>query len=249
MDSQSQIKELVRTHYAGVIRSTASCCRGDDASVPSYGCGDPFSAAGLKRGEYVLDLGSGAGADVLMAAGVVGDEGRVYGLDMTDDMLEAAGQNMRTAGVRNVILLRGDIESIPLPSASVDVVISNCVINLVPDKGAALAEAHRVLKKGGRLAIADIVVDGNLDDLPLTERQIRAGLSWAACIAGALTATELRATLDSVGFDRIEISILSRYPRKRLEAAMSPEIATLLEPVVEELSGRFTSSLISAVKA
>jgi len=249
MDSPTTIKELVRTHYAGIIRSTSICCGSDEAVPSSYGCGNPFAAAALKRGEYVLDLGSGAGADVLIAARAVGEEGRVYGLDMTDDMLEAAQENARRSGIRNVVFLRGDIEAIPLPSGSIDVIISNCVVNLAPDKGAAFAEAHRVLRTGGRLAIADIVVDGNLNGLPLTERQIRAGLSWAACVAGALTTEELRATLDAAGFDNIGISIQDRYSRQRLERTMSPEITSLPGPVVDDLSGRFASSLISAVKA
>jgi arsenite methyltransferase len=248
MDSQSAIKELVRTHYGDAIRSSSGCC-GGEVAVPSYGCGNPFAAAGLKLGDYVLDLGSGAGADALMAARTVGDEGRVYGLDMTDDMLEAAQQNARMAGIRNVVFLRGDIESIPLPSASVDVIISNCVVNLTPDKGAAFGEAHRVLRSGGRMAITDIVVDGDLNGLPLTERQIRAGLSWAACIAGALTTDELRTTLEAVGFEKIDISILSRYSRQRLERTMSQEIASLPGSAIDDLSSRFTSSLISAVKA
>src|SRR6516165_1164577 len=165
-----------------------------------------------------------SGSGVLIAARAVGEEGRVYGLDMTDDMLEAAQENARRSGIRNVVFLRGDIEAIPLPSGSIDVIISNCVVNLAPDKGAAFAEAHRVLRTGGRLAIADIVVDGNLNGLPLTERQIRAGLSWAACVAGALTTEELRATLEAAGFDNIGISIEDRYSRQRLERTMSPEI-------------------------
>src|SRR5262245_31252982 len=130
MESQTAIKELVRTHYGDVIRSSSGCCGGETVAAPSYGCGNPFSAARLKRGDHVLDLGSGAGADVLLAARTVGDEGRVYGLDMTDDMLAAAQQHVQTAGVRNVVFLRGEIESIPLPSGSINVIISNCVVNL-----------------------------------------------------------------------------------------------------------------------
>jgi ubiquinone/menaquinone biosynthesis C-methylase UbiE len=247
MESPAAIKELVRTHYGDAIRSSSDCC-GGEAAASTYGCGNPFAAAGLQRGDYVLDLGSGAGADVLMAARIVGDEGRVYGLDMTDEMLEAAHRNVQAAGIRNVVFLRGDIEAIPLPSGSIDVVISNCVVNLTSDKGAAFVEAHRVLKRGGRLSITDIVVDGDLNGLPLTERQIRAGLSWAACVAGALTADELRATLDAVGFEHVEISVLTRYSRQRLERTMSPEITGLPGSVVDDLSGRFTTSLISAVK-
>src|SRR5215510_4362857 len=232
MESQTAIKELVRSHYGDAIRSSSSCCSSDEVAIFSYGCGNPFAAAGLKPGDHVLDLGSGAGVDVLMAARVVGHEGRVYGLDMTDDMLEAAQRNVQLAGLRNVVFLRGDIEAIPLPSGSIDVIISNCVVNLTPDKGAALVEAHRVLRSGGRLAVTDVVVDGDLDGLPLTERQIRAGLSWAACVAGALTTNELRATLEAVGFENIAISVLSRYSRQRLEHTMSPEIASLPVAVV-----------------
>src|SRR5262245_66284206 len=119
MESPTVIKDLVRTHYGDVIRSSAGCCGSSEELVPSYGCGNPFAAAALKRGEYVLDLGSGAGADVLIAARTVGEEGRVYGLDMTDDMLEAAQENARRSGFRNVVFLRGDIEAIPLPSGSI----------------------------------------------------------------------------------------------------------------------------------
>ena len=184
----------------------------------------------------------------MLAARKVGDEGRVYGLDMTDDMLEVAQQNARKAGARNVVFLRGDIESIPLPNESVDVIISNCVVNLAPDKHAALTEAHRVLKKGGRFAISDIVVDGDLTGLPLEEGQIRAGLSWAGCIAGALSTTELRSILAETGFTNVGIDILHRYSRERFKSKLPAEIASLPDAVVDDLVGRFASSLIYAVK-
>jgi len=269
-ESIDAIKEQVRSHYGKAIQVSAAsgCCSGgsksrehqlygtatiadlpDGVVTPSYGCGNPFAVADLKPGEVVLDLGSGAGLDVLLAARKVGDEGRVYGLDMTDEMLEVAQHNAHKAGARNVVFLRGDIESIPLPNESVDVIISNCVVNLEPNKHAALSEAHRVLRKGGRFAISDIVVDGDLAGLPLDERQIRAGVSWAGCIAGALGTTELRALLAETGFIDVRIDIFDRYSRARLKDRLAPEIASLPDADVDQMLGRFGSSLISAVKA
>src|SRR6266496_3906882 len=186
--------------------ATSSCC-GSSASAEqvlygdatlaspystSFGCGNPIALASLKAGEVVLDLGSGGGLDVLLAAKRVGTEGYVYGLDMTDEMLAVARRNAEKAGASNVEFIKGDIENIPLPDASIDTIISNCVINLSPDKGQVLHEAFRVLRPGGRLAVSDIVVDGDLTGLPVSEVQIRAALSWAGCIAGALTMEQYR---------------------------------------------------------
>src|SRR5205823_703183 len=152
-----------------------------EAVAASLGCGNPTALAALEPGETVLDLGSGGGIDVLLSAKRVGPAGKVYGLDMTDDMLALARENQRKAGAANVEFLKGTIEAIPLPNASVDVVISNCVINLSPDKDAVLREAFRVLKPGGRLAVSDVVIQGQVPD------EVRRSMElWVGCIAGAL---------------------------------------------------------------
>ena len=166
----------------------------------SLGCGVPTAVADLHEGETVLDLGSGAGADVLISARRVGPSGRVFGLDMTDEMLEAARRNAAEAGVTNVEFLRGYLEEIPLPDATVDVVISNCVINLAADKSVVLAEAARVLRPGGRVAFSDIIADPDMDDA--TRADMRA---WTGCIAGALTRTEFEQALTSAGLTDVEI--------------------------------------------
>ena len=172
----------------------------DGAVLASLGCGNPTAVADLREGEVVLDLGSGGGIDVLLSARRVGPAGRAYGLDMTDEMLDLARRNAAEAGAENVEFLRGRIEEIPLPDASVDVVISNCVVNLSPDKGAVLAEAHRVLRPGGRLGISDVVAE---DRLAPAERAERGG--WAGCIAGALSVGEYRRFLAAAGFRDVEI--------------------------------------------
>ena len=178
--------------------------------------------ASLKPGEVVLDLGSGGGLDVLLAAQRVGSQGFAYGLDMTDEMLDVARRNAEKAGASNVSFLKGDIEAIPLPENTIDVIISNCVINLAPDKGQVLSDAFRVLKPGGRLAISDIVIDGNLDEIPLSEVQIRSGLSWAGCIAGALTRDQYQELLSDAGFGDIAVDARQRY---------SPEDMLTLSPI------------------
>jgi SAM-dependent methyltransferase len=245
VDSRDTLKADVRAHYAKAIR-TSSCCGGGETA--SYGCGNPFAIAALKPGESVLDLGSGPGLDALLASRLVGPEGRVYALDMTDEMLVVALENVRKAGRTNVIFLRGDIESIPLPNDSVDVIISNCVVNLTPDKQRAAAEAFRVMRPGGRVAISDIVVDGDLSGFPLDEQQIRAGLSWAGCIAGALTTGDVATTFGAAGFVDVNVEILEHYSRQRLARRLSPEIAQLPADVVDGIARRFASSLISALK-
>lgn len=196
----------------------------------------------------MLDLGSGGGLDVLLAARRVGPTGYVYGLDMTDEMLAVARRNAAKAGASNVEFLKGDIERIPLPDASVDVIISNCVINLSPDKGEVLCEAFRVLRPGGRLAVSDIVVDGDLDGLPVSEIQIRAALNWAGCIAGALTSAQYRRLLADAGFARVEIDIRQRYTAVDMLAYAPDTLAVLPAAVVDELVGRFTSSSVTAWK-
>ncbi|MFE3205157.1 methyltransferase domain-containing protein [Embleya sp. NPDC059237] len=170
------------------------------ASAASLGCGNPAAAADLVEGERVLDLGSGGGIDVLLSARLVGPKGRVYGLDLLDEMLELAGANARRAGVDNVEFLKGSIEAVPLPAATVDVVISNCVISLAVDKGAVFAEAFRVLRPGGRFAVCDVVAGEGLT----IEEQIARG-SFAGCLAGALAASEYRAGLRAAGFIRITV--------------------------------------------
>lgn len=276
MSQQTQdpaaIKELVREHYAERIQagsccgSSASCCADSTPTeialygsaaitalpegvvTTSFGCGNPIAIASLSAGEVVLDLGSGGGLDVLLAAQRVGPGGYVYGLDMTDEMLAVAQRNAERAGADNVEFLKGDIEQIPLPSSTIDVIMSNCVINLAPDKGQVLDEAFRVLKPGGRLAVSDIVVDGSLDGLPVGEAQIRAALSWAGCIAGALTIDQYRQLLRAAGFERIAIDVRQRYTTNDLLSEAPGDLAALPPEVVRDLVSRFTSSSITAWK-
>jgi arsenite methyltransferase len=170
------------------------------AQLASLGCGNPTAVAELGQGETVLDLGSGGGIDVLLSAQRVGPDGKAYGLDMTDEMLELARANQREAGVQNVEFLKGTIESVPLPDDSVDVIISNCVINLSADKGAVFREAARVLRPAGRLAVTDVVSDPEMDDA--TRRDMA---QWTGCIGGALTEDEFRAGLEAAGFQGVEI--------------------------------------------
>ena len=187
------------------ITSNLYAC-GETAELPaeavaaSLGCGNPSALAQLNPGEVVLDLGSGGGIDVLLSARRVGPTGKAYGLDMTDEMLALARENQRKAGVGNVEFLKGEIEAIPLPDDSVDVIISNCVINLSGDKPRVFREAARVLSPGGRFAVTDIVADADMD--AATRRDMA---QWTGCIAGALTADEFRSELEAAGFDEIEI--------------------------------------------
>lgn len=173
----------------------------DTAALASLGCGNPTAVAELAPGETVLDLGSGGGIDVFLSARRVGPDGRAYGLDMTDEMLALARENQRKAGVENVEWLRGEIEAIPLPDASVDVVISNCVLNLSADKPRALAEAARVLRPGGRFAVSDVIADEGMDEATRLDVS-----EWAGCIAGALTRREFESALAATGFVDIEIT-------------------------------------------
>ena len=172
----------------------------DTATMASLGCGNPTAVAELRAGETVLDLGSGGGIDVLLSARRVGPTGKAYGLDMTDEMLALARENQRKAGVENVEWLRGEIEAIPLPASSVDVVISNCVINLSADKPAVLREVGRVLRPGGRFAVSDVVADEDMKE------ETRADMSqWTGCIAGALTRREFEQALRDAGLEDVEI--------------------------------------------
>ena len=190
-ESSGDIREAVRERYAAVATTTP------DASL---GCGVPTAVADLDEGETVLDLGSGAGGDVLTSAGRVGPSGRAIGLDMTDEMLELARRNAAEGGAANAEFLKGHIEEIPLPDASVDVVISNCVINLAADKGKVLAEAGRVLRPGGRFAVSDVIADVGMDSATRADMA-----AWTGCIAGALTEDEFRAKLAGAGLVDVEI--------------------------------------------
>ncbi|HEU4735751.1 MAG TPA: arsenite methyltransferase [Solirubrobacterales bacterium] len=173
----------------------------DTATMASLGCGNPTAVAELGAGETVLDLGSGGGIDVLLSAKRVGPTGKAYGLDMTDEMLDLARENQRKAGVQNVEWLRGEIEAVPLPASSVDVVISNCVINLSGDKPRVLAEAARVLKPGGRFAVSDVIADEDMDEATRADMA-----QWTGCIAGALTRHEFERALLDAGLEDVEIS-------------------------------------------
>jgi SAM-dependent methyltransferase len=229
MPQQVDIREAVRQHYAEEAArfaarapggpccgASSTSCGGDSfgaslyaeeaSGVPvaavdaSLGCGVPTVVADLRPGEVVLDLGSGAGADVLIAARRVSPGGRAIGLDMTPGMLELARKNAAEAGADNVEFVEGYLEDIPLPDASVDVVLSNCVINLAADKGVVLAEAARVLRPGGRFAVTDIVADAGIDPATRTDME-----QWAGCLAGALTEAEYRAALTGAGFAEVEV--------------------------------------------
>jgi ubiquinone/menaquinone biosynthesis C-methylase UbiE len=173
----------------------------DAAKLASLGCGNPTAVAELRKGETVLDLGSGGGIDVLLSARRVGPTGKAYGIDMTDEMLELARRNQREAGVENVEFVKGTIEEIPLGDASVDVIISNCVINLSADKRSVFREAARVLRPGGRLAVSDVVADPGMDDATRHDME-----QWVGCIAGALTEDEFHRELSAAGFEEIEIA-------------------------------------------
>lgn len=270
------IKAAVQEHYGNAIKAAAESCCGPAASgccsapstelllhgpealatlpegvvTASFGCGNPLALASLRPGEVVLDLGSGGGLEVLLAAQRVGAAGYVYGLDMTDAMLEVARRNAAKVGATNVAFLKGDIEAIPLPDQTVDVIISNCVINLAPDKGLVLSDAFRALKPGGRLAVSDIVFDGDLADLPVSEGDLRAALSWGHCFAGALTTGEYRRLLEAAGFTQVDLEVTRRYTVADLQsyADAAEQLTALPAAAVEALDGRITSCAITAVR-
>lgn len=214
------------------------------AALASLGCGNPTALAELKPGERVLDLGSGGGIDVLLSAKRVGPGGFAYGLDMTDEMLELAERNRSSAGVENVRFLKGVIEAIPLPENAVDVVISNCVINLSADKGQVLREAYRVLAPGGRFAVSDVVFLGHFP------QQIRADLeAWAGCIAGALEEDTYRRLLGEAGFVDIDIEVTRRYSVADVAASgASASLSALSAAERDELEGKFVSAFVRARK-
>ena len=213
-----------------------------DAVLASLGCGNPTALIQLEPGQAVLDLGSGGGIDVLLSARRVGPTGKVYGLDMTDEMLALARENQRKAGATNVEFLKGTIEAIPLPDNSVDVIISNCVINLSSDKDAVLREAFRVLKPGGRFAVSDVVVRG---EVPADIR--RSMELWVGCIAGALEETEYAAKLRAAGFAEIEVEPWRIYKIDDARAFLS-ESGVDLGRLAAEVEGRFASAFVRARK-
>jgi arsenite methyltransferase len=214
----------------------------EEALLASLGCGNPTLLAQLKEGETVLDLGSGGGIDVLLSAKRVGPTGKVYGLDMTEEMLALANENKAKAGVGNVEFLKGEIENIPLPSETVDVIISNCVINLSANKDRVLAEAFRVLKPGGRLAVSDVVTRGEM--LPEIRTSV---LAWVGCIAGALEENDYRKKLSAVGFEQIEIEPTRIYrvgDAREFLAGQGIDV----EAIAPQVDGKFMSAFIRAVK-
>jgi arsenite methyltransferase len=268
--ADQDIKDIVRDKYARaalrVTTADGSCCgtastRGDcdpitsriytegevsdlpaEARAASLGCGNPTALAELALGETVLDLGSGGGIDVLLSAKRVGPTGRAYGLDMTDEMLALARENQRRAGATNVEFLKGEIEQIPLPSGSVDVIISNCVINLSADKDRVLAEAFRVLKPGGRLAVSDVVVRG---EIPSAIR--RSVELWIGCVAGALEEREYRDKLARAGFEAVELEPTRIYrvedAREFLEGA-----GLDVDAIAPQVDDKFMSAFVRARK-
>jgi SAM-dependent methyltransferase len=213
-----------------------------EAVLASLGCGNPTALAQLNPGEIVLDLGSGGGIDVLLSARRVGPAGKAYGLDMTDEMLALARENQRKSGVENVEFLKGEIEDIPLPDDSVDVVISNCVINLSGDKDRVLREAFRVLKPGGRLAVSDVVVCGQV---PEAVRQNM--LLWVGCIAGALEDDQYVAKLAKAGFDDIDIEPTRVYDIEDARAFLNGQ-GVDVDAIAPQVQGKFMSAFIRAVK-
>jgi arsenite methyltransferase len=213
-----------------------------EALSASLGCGNPTALAELRPGETVLDLGSGGGIDVLLSARRVGPSGKAYGLDMTDEMLTLARENQRKTGVENAEFLKGEIENIPLPENSVDVLISNCVINLSADKNRVLQEAFRVLRPGGRFAVSDVVVRG-----PVPAAIRRSVELWVGCVAGALEESEYRAKLTAAGFTEIEIEPTRAY---RVEDAREFLSASGIDAdaIAPQVGGKFASAFIRAIK-
>jgi len=222
--------------------STQTSAIPEEAVLASLGCGNPTALAKLNPGETVLDLGSGGGIDVLLSARRVGPAGKAYGLDMTDEMLALARENQRKAGAGNVEFLKGEIENIPLPDNSVDVVISNCVINLSADKDRVLREAFRVLRPGGRFAVSDVVTRGQV---PVGVRQNM--LLWVGCIAGALEEGEYSAALAKAGFESIDVEPTRVYNVEHARAFLAGQ-GVDVDAIAPEVEGKFMSAFIRAVK-
>jgi arsenite methyltransferase len=271
MSASSDLKDVVREKYGqaalrvkvgqsgccGSAPSATSCCdpitsnlysAGQADAVPeaalgaSLGCGNPTALAELRPGETVLDLGSGGGIDVLLSARRVGPTGKVYGLDMTDEMLALAEENKRRSGLANVEFLKGEIEHIPLPDNSVDVIISNCVINLSGDKDQVLREAFRVLRPGGRFAVSDVVVRGEVPAAIRKSMEL-----WVGCVAGALSDAEYRSKLASAGFGDVDVEVTRVYGSDDARAFLAAE-GFDVDAVAQEVDGRFVSAFIRASK-
>jgi arsenite methyltransferase len=266
--SEADIKEVVRERYTEIARSVqgpaSSCCYDgevgsrcisanlydddetgslpEDAVLASLGCGNPTALAELTQGETVLDLGSGGGIDVLLSARRVGPTGKAYGLDMTDDMLTLARENQRKAGAENVEFLKGEIEAIPLPDNSVDVIISNCVINLSADKDKVLREAFRVLKPGGRFAVSDVVTRG-----AVPEAVRRNMLLWVGCIAGALDENDYRMKLAAAGFEAIGIEPTRVYRVEDAREFLASRNVDV-DAIAGEVGDKFMSAFVRAKK-
>jgi len=214
----------------------------EEAMLASLGCGNPTALARLNAGEVVLDLGSGGGIDVLLSAQRVGPAGKAYGLDMTDEMLALANENKRKAGIDNVEFLKGEIEHIPLPDNSVDVIISNCVINLSADKDQVLREAFRVLKPSGRFAVSDVVTRGKVN--PAIRKSM---LLWVGCVAGALEKNEYHRKLTAAGFEQIDIEPTRVYNVEDARAMLSAE-GIDVDAIASQVDGKFMSAFVRAVK-
>jgi SAM-dependent methyltransferase len=265
MDSQTAVREKYGSIARSVTQSQAAACCDpamrccdpitkdlynaaetgvlpENAVLASLGCGNPTALIELRPGETVLDLGSGGGIDVLLSARRVGPAGKAYGLDMTDDMLALARQNQRQAGASNVEFLKGEIENIPLPDNSVDVVISNCVINLSADKSRVLREAFRVLRPGGRFAVSDVVVRG---EVPASVRQSM--LLWVGCIAGALEESDYRAKLVAAGFVDVDLEPTRTYNIEDARVFLT-EAGIAVDEIAPQVEGKFLSAFIRATK-
>ncbi|MDX2267408.1 MAG: arsenite methyltransferase [Bryobacter sp.] len=265
------VKQIVQQKYgAAALRVTQgqsnSCCGGssscgevdpitsnlyafdqtaelpETAVLASLGCGNPTALAELKAGETVLDLGSGGGIDVLLSAKRVGPTGKAYGLDMTDEMLALARENQRKSGLTNVEFLKGEIEHIPLPDNSVDVIISNCVINLSADKDRVLAEAFRVLKPGGRFAVSDVVVRGEVPAAMRRNMEL-----WVGCVAGALEESEYRAKLHQAGFGEIDLEATRVYHAEDAKGFLHTS-GLDVEEFAQAVDGKFASMFVRATK-
>jgi arsenite methyltransferase len=265
MDTKTAVREkygnaaavVLKNSFAACCSSALNCCDpitkdlygdSDKGALPekavlaSLGCGNPTALIELEEGETVLDLGSGGGIDVLLSARRVGPTGKAYGLDMTDEMLALARENQHQAGVRNVEFLKGEIESIPLPGNSVDVVISNCVINLSANKDQVLREAFRVLRPGGRFAVSDVVALGAVPD------EVRKSmLLWVGCIAGALEDTEYREKLSQVGFVNVNLEVTRIYNVEDARQFLT-DSGVSVDEIAPMVEGKFVSAFVRATK-